>query len=752
MQIAQARDGSSLEPVFICDIQLKNAGPLLRFSTRQITVGGYLYEPYIEAISGLSDEINRIDSSFLNAAIQIVFKNLPFKTYDFLIEIADTYPFTGAQITVKEVYLSNGSPTSDTATLFLGNLDEPREIDIAAFKCNVSTRAFYLDQTWNQAFVTLANWPNAWEDVGKVEPFHYGSSVRVPALRTDWGVRTTLVADIDDTQTTGITVSDPDSRMPASGTVIVDDEEIAYTGIASKTLSGVTRGANSTTKTAHSAGATAWEKKAQYDSLLAGHECSAVGDIYAEIAGELLRVTSGVSAVLSGGKQLLRATGQVGVAPVKDGIGVNDGITVGDNIAAATTDTTSIEKDDTFSSPLHMYVHTGAYDIVTKNITFPAAPSGTLSDISIEYSFFLTDVTLPTDGSYYVIQIDGVQVIRIDSTGVHWSLSSPYRKGRASWATTVYLTFSGTAGGTGRWDFYLQSGIERCTRVIAISKTGSASRAGSVTKTGGLIATRKVDRFHAVVSGYKDPDGNYGGIGTLIERPDRVIKHFLIQKAGYTLAEIDQPSFDAAGALCAAAIAGGYKFAFSIQDKIVPSESARQMAAECRSALRYIAGKWYLDYIPDAAPAVAATIDEGDVEGENGKFTFNDMPITDIRNDLTARFGRDYSPMGSSSEWTGTSAASDASSIAIHGTRHLDIDFEFIRSQTMADHVLAHMLLERKLPLKLINAPVLWEFFGLIVGQTFGITGRLFNAKKFFIEKFSRDQGKGTLEGREWWS
>jgi len=70
---------------------------------------------------------------------------------------------------------------------------------------------------------------------------------------------TTLPADIAST-TASITLTSV-TGFPASGTVLIDNEQITYTGISTLTLTGCTRGVNSTTPAAHLTGATVISKE-----------------------------------------------------------------------------------------------------------------------------------------------------------------------------------------------------------------------------------------------------------------------------------------------------------------------------------------------------------------------------------------------------------------------------------------------------------------------------------------------------------
>ena len=229
------------------------------------------------------------------------------------------------------------------------------------------------------------------------------------------------------------------------------------------------------------------------------------------------------------------------------------------------------------------------------------------------------------------------------------------------------------------------------------------------------------------------------------------MKHFLVQRMGFSLSDIDAASFNAAGAFYAS---NGYKFAFIVDEKIKPSEFIQQLARECRSSLTYRAGKWYLNVIPDAAPSAIKTIASGDLAGEDGSFVFSKTPVVDIANDLTAKFKRAYTKQDASeSDWLGTSKSSDSASKTKYGTYPKEYEFEFVRLQAMADSVLGHMLKQSKQPYLIVSFPVLWGHFDLNVGDTIEIDNPLYDGRKFYIEEIKR-QGKGIAEVKavEWWA
>ena len=143
--VAQARDRDRLHPVYLVEIVLLNSGPTLYLSDRNITVGGQDYEDYMDGLSGLGSELERLDSSGLNSALTLGFKNDKYQAYNYLIEIGGAYPIELATVTLKECYLDAAGTPSDTEVVFKGVLDEPRKIDLMRFTCMVTSMEFKAD-------------------------------------------------------------------------------------------------------------------------------------------------------------------------------------------------------------------------------------------------------------------------------------------------------------------------------------------------------------------------------------------------------------------------------------------------------------------------------------------------------------------------------------------------------------------------------------------------------------------------------
>lgn len=143
--IDEARVLDRAEPIYLVEVVLLNSGPTLYLSDRQVTVAGQLYEDYINSISGLGAELRRAQALCLNAALELCFRNDPWRTYGHLIDACGDYPFGGSTVTVKEVMLDAEGVPSDAEMLFKGVLEEPRGIDLMGFYSRASSMEFAAD-------------------------------------------------------------------------------------------------------------------------------------------------------------------------------------------------------------------------------------------------------------------------------------------------------------------------------------------------------------------------------------------------------------------------------------------------------------------------------------------------------------------------------------------------------------------------------------------------------------------------------
>lgn len=716
------RERPYIAPVYLVKIRLLGDSVSLYFSTHTVNVAGITWENYIIDITSLDDEIKRVTSDIYNTNVKVTLRNDPYGSSSYLIQRGDTYSWLGAECTIYEAY-REGDTFSGLSCINKYIIDEVSEIDTSKFTLNLCSKVTNIDDTWKEKVVNLVDYPNAYDDVGKTIPFIYSSyGIMIPTLRVDWGAKTTLVNSIDSTQVTGIYLSESE-RFPSSGTLQIDDEKISYTGISAYQLTGVTRHEGGTTATVHNNGATIWESKSYYDSIVANHPCD-VSEIYADIQGKTYRVTSGATSIEIGGKQYIRMVPQISITET-----ANSSVT--DTISFSSTETMKIcyptSATGSWSNPSNAidgnYVtYAGCNTIDTYfHVDFSSTSYGTITGGQYFYIVYganddgyatmTAQHTLPSTGG-----TANKQTVRIYDSSTNWAMNVQFKIKTAGQDVYVYEVWKEVA--------YLPQ----------------LTKSGTVTITNGIVNSQKVDRIIVKATGAK------GSNGLLAARPDRVIYDFLSTKLSIPDSEIDVDSFSNAGNFY-----DGTYYIDTYQESITPSKFLAEIAKESRSTLKYIRGKWTLTVLPSSAPTSIATIDSTMVSGEYGRFVFGSSPKKDIKNSITASYKKAYVKMETESDWIKTVSTSDATSISKYGTYSENIEFNHIRNDTCATDLIAFKLLQQKYPLLTLQFDVFWEYVNLLVGDTITITNGLYNNTQFYIEKIDRTQQGIKISAIQWY-
>ncbi len=744
--ISQARGRSWIKPVYLVEIVLKNSGPTLYLSDRIITVGSQTYDDYITEITGLEAELRRADSGGLNAGISLELKNEKYKTYDHLSQIGDTYPWVGAGVTIKELYLeppvlpgaSEGQ--SDVTTVFVGNVDEPRDTNRLTFSLSVSSRPTYRANLWEQVRADETTYPAIHpDDVGMVEPVIFAQNA-VGTIRTTWGAVNTLATALTAGATTVALTSA--AAFPASGSVVVDDERIAYTGKSGDSLTGCTRGSGGTTATAHAQGSSVVEYLAEYRALICRHEVYSLDAVYGLINGKLVLVPAGQWSLLyTGGKSYVSLNTLLHVKPQVETITVTENIDV------------SLENSNAQHYLLYA-TNNLFWDFgVTgdKTMNFPSAPAASLTNVTSKFNIVIDEGIPPTLGYDLILKCRGVAVATWHGNGGgvgSWTWTdepgSYHLHHDITWQTSFIWNVS-TNGGGGTAQFSVVNCTEEAT-VPAIT----SQKTGTVTKAGTVVRSDVIEKIFVSVKGLKDPTGDYGGSGTLIERPDNVIKFFLASSTlyGFGLGAIDSASFTAAGAN----YDSNFKLRFPINETVDPETLVRQMAFEARATVTFRAGKWYMNWIPSTAPAsVVKTVSKDDLIGDPAEFVFNTTPRVDVANVIYARWKKDYMGYAGTDLWAGTYVKDDVPAGWDRIPKH--IDFSFVRNSAMVASVVGVIWNQLSKPLATVRFRVPWECLDLVEGDTIDISNPINNGMKFFIEKITRlDQARAEINAIAWWS
>jgi|GEM_PF-7113489 len=240
------------------------------------TVGG---NPYLGVLADISDIMLNLapDAAPIIDNCSLIFINTDdFRFSDYI----HSYGIERKEVRIYQFF--DGLVAADMELIFRGIVwTEPNGIDIGDELITIPVQGILKKfDTLLGDIITETDFPNApKESIGQIMPIVIGdlSDEDVPAIPVATGGLTQLSEGHTDSVTT-ITVKDA-STFPSSGTIIVGEEEITYTGTTATTFTGCTRGANSTRELPYSAGTHVYEVLSGTNPwiyLIAGHEVKQV--------------------------------------------------------------------------------------------------------------------------------------------------------------------------------------------------------------------------------------------------------------------------------------------------------------------------------------------------------------------------------------------------------------------------------------------------------------------------------------------
>ena len=662
-------------------------------SVREPGGGETLYEGCILDLSPVEGSIDPFTLAYQPAAVTLtIANNRPFLGYSRFSDLCSDYSFEFATVTVWWV-TANSSP-GDEVLLFKGKAEELSQITEEVCRLRVTEYSLSLEDRLIFSRVNDTEYPGADpDDMGKVIPIIYGSAKKVRALAVDAGSISNLTADINGAVTT-ITLSDS-SAFPASGTVQIDAEQITYTGNSSNQLTGCTRGANGTDAVGHNKGAAVAEVQTNYVYLLAEHPVKAINAVYVDD----VRQTSGYTAytgrpgdqagTINGVNYDDRAVIVFSVRPVvekqvnvtlthddtvNDGIGVSDTISFTSaastkrvNPSGHTTGGTVTDPEKAYDGNESQYAGVGAYAWL--RLQFPSTSYGTITTQWVWAK--LGTGTLTISGGWSPSSVSGLDA------GGEWVR---FQKAGGAWSD--YFQVTAPAGGTIVVEVYKDVDYTpTLTKSGTVTKTGSATGAGTASLTGNTTAETVIGLVVAAdVEGYVDTTGDYGGAGSLIERPDRIRKHMLIELYGLSSSEVDATSFTEAGTEFSSS---SYKLAVVLEREWGFAELARALAFQVRCDIFWSGGAEHMPWL-SATPTV-----DGDITRQMvADYELNRTPRNQIKNEFTALYNRRWDKSGDEA-YQDVETAADATSQSKFGTLAATYRWEWITSSTMAADVLA---------------------------------------------------------------
>ena len=665
-----------------------------------------------------------------------------------------------SKVTLYETY-EGASAAGDLVTRFVGTVED---IDMERERVTINCTSYEIS-VMNKVSIEVCDqdsYPGADpDDWGKILPIIYGNAKRVPMRAVDAGEMTTLSEDINSTVTV-INVTDASGFPAGGGTIQIDIEEITYSYTSGNQFVGCTRGANGTDADAHDAGATVAEIQSEYFYVL-DHPIKSIDNVYVvhRDNGQNILQDSSLYTIYTGqtgdehasypGKAVVVFNTIPSISPqvnlsITDTIDVDDTISVSDTIGVGTGShghggdgyyVWNMENAVDISGPAG-YIDEAAYD---KNSSRYNLSDGTISsyvnmmggEAAIQLSKAFVEEG-PGTPSYYRLNM----VITYQSTAIRatftWngkSITSAFGAAgqgtlRSGWISTG-LTWSqinalvgtvklgtyiepiyGTATIREAWIEIEHSAVVAgpatgVTKLGAAAKAGAATKTGTVSLTGNSVADTVIGgRVSIDVQGWQaDASGNYGTVGSLIERPDYVFKHFLVNYCGLTIADnIDGTSYNASGVLYTA---DAVALSIVLQELPDIREFLASMAFQCKSLEFWEAGKHHLVRVPVSSTSVR-TLDKERIDLNSIKVSYS--PRSEVLNTYVGNYYKHWigdfeSDIESFREIV---KATSSQSVAIFGTLESEpIEFPFINNATQATRVLNWMLDDNDFPYLIVQ-------------------------------------------------
>jgi hypothetical protein len=419
-------------------------------------------------------------------------------------------------------------------------------------------------------------------DIGKMENIGYGRVLNVPCRALKAGTIDTLATDILASDISFYVNGNAVADYPA-GTVIIqiDDEKIS--GTYSQTLHQFTacaRGYGGTTAVAHSKGAQVAEVLTSYVYEVFGHAAHALTNV--RVSGVLQPATAYTAYTGKTGDQLAGYTGKAviqftALPVVRKQVNLN--IDPGSHQHGA-QETLAAEGLMDLS-----FIDYSSNPVITAPIGSSNLPAGLPLQLRM-VARFNSGASTPVNAylQYFFAGAGGYSFQT-------YIAGSPLGNGRycaSSWNNVSGRSWSDIIGG--KLKMVYASGSTNNIDTLQITAISIEVQYAPVVSPATGVAVGGNSSADTVIGGpvtvdaqgyQDDASGTYTGTpNALIEQPDHVFRHIWAVLLGASLDDIDDVSFNAAGAFY---LANTYRFAKLISEPIQAAELLSRLAFQCRS-------------------------------------------------------------------------------------------------------------------------------------------------------------------------
>jgi len=648
-------------------------------------------------------------------------------------------------ITISEIH-AGATAAGDELTLFAGQIEDITEM--TADRATVVCSGFELSiiNKFLHTIVDTTNYPGADpDDLGKMIPQIYGEALRVPCIAADAGGKTTIAQDMtESTPASGGTLEVSDATaLPSAGAFIfqVDSEQISIASRSGNTLTlaaANARGYADTTAVAHDKGAPGAEIQTSYVYIVADHPVNSIDTVYVDD----IRQTSGFTAYT--GQTGDEYTGYAGKAVVvfsalpnylrqvnievdstldvdSAGRAVNDSghshAAVQQTIEwyfddAVVLDPTVTNEDNICDGNLSSYATLEYVSQIRLDKITLESYSGPPQQYRIAMRVGTIDAGLTITGSFY--GLTGPLVVSANSTHNNTTRYSPWftvdgnvdtwDELRTQTLVPMLVTSSGVNSGTIAevWLEVRYTPAASVSGYAAVALSGSNVLTGTVTLSGNSTAETVIgERIAVDAKGFQDDlSGTYTGTpSALIQRPNHIRKHILLDRCGQAASIIDSTSDSIINDFY---ISNGYVVGFPILQRPNVRNLLNRIARQSKAIEYWDAGTHHM--VPVRVTESLSRVVE-DMRIDLGQLWLKYTDRINIKNTLTATYKRQWSGHVDETESEREIVtASDSTSITNFGILQGDpLSYPYIADETQAQAVLDLQLERSKGPLLIVE-------------------------------------------------
>lgn len=691
-------DRGDIAPIYLVDIRSKS-GSLSFCSGNAIQYAGTLYQPYVNAVGTVRVGANFPDNSTTSKEVPIEFENAPIElngtNYDHLSQTFDVFDWELADVNVKTLLTASGETTvtEDVAIPLVtsGVGGTPSEITREKFVYSVAPRNIKLNDSIPARAVVQEEFPEADRDVlnGRTYlPIVVGSGVRIVAPATGAGGTTTVTEQVDSgfilkvADTTGF----EDGDQIVVGGFVNDVFSISTINEADNEFGLNQEIANNLGETIE-VGTVVRENKSFYDYAIANHECGSIRVVYTTPRDSTNTVIVDSSLYSKSEVDDDRA-----IAGKRTDVRITELVPFGSG-GVAQQPVHSVPGGD------HKHNVSASQEVTTNHYAGSTSPGGSsaANDGNEDTFYALTNGNTLTFGSHAAINgtFESQRYFAIVTNGVDdgdWQM----RRSSNTFLTVTVAHAQGEfrsaedANGTEQSDWSIlnnessgqidvHEGWKEVTMSPSVSEDqidlSDTSRDTDVKVSGADVEVG--ERVEVIVDGPVTPDGSgrwgpVGETGVPIERPDAVMRWFLEVVLGEP-GIIDEDAYAEAATQFEA---HGIKLRFALFkptkldqlfDWIANNSQAIHFWGRKGHVVRFLEDK---DSLVD--PEAILVEDQAGVTSVDFRNTF---AATDIRNELTAYFDRDWTQGKNKDEaYQDSVVGLDLDSQVVYGRRTGDID------------------------------------------------------------------------------